>query len=650
MCASLSGVSNAAVGCVLTGGLEETAMRGERLVRRVGMVAGAALLTAAVVVGVAGSAGASTVTSEAAFRAAWANASVSKIDLGANVTLTCGAGGLALRNSPTALTLDGHGHTLRQTCANNGVLAQNGVGGVQVANVMITGGAAPVDGGAISTSSAPVAVANSTISGNTAGSEGGAIGESSGNVTITNSTISGNAASGAGGPEGGAIRESSGNVTITNSTISGNAASGAGGPEGGAIRESSGNVTITNSTISGNAASGAGGAEGGAIRESSGNVTITNSTISGNAASGAGGAEGGAVQESFGTVTLVYATVAQNSAPTGANLSGSTATTFGSVVAIPVGGGVNCAAVATTTHGHNFSDDGSCGFSAGTDKQSAGSPKLGALAANGGTTQTRLPQSGSPLIDAIPIGSCQADGAAGITTDQRGLARPAQSGCDIGAVEAQPATQGVRTASRDGNVYDFGTDISHGSLKTLGISPAQPIVGITSTSSHGGYWLVGADGSVYAFGNATFHGSLKTLGITPSKPIVGIAATPSGGGYWLVGADGGIFGFGNAAFHGSLPGSHITPAQPIVGIAATPSGGGYWLVGTDGGIFALGNATFHGSLPGAGGAASPVVGIEPTSTATGYWLAETNGTHPNFGTASNLANATPSASVSSITG
>ena len=590
MCASLSGVSNAAVGCVLTGGLEETAMRGERLVRRVGMVAGAALLTAAVVVGVAGSAGASTVTSEAAFRAAWANASVSKIDLGANVTLTCGAGGLALRNSPTALTLDGHGHTLRQTCANNGVLAQNGVGGVQVANVMITGGAAPVDGGAISTSSAPVAVANSTISGNTAGSEGGAIGESSGNVTITNSTISGNAASGAGGPEGGAIRESSGNVTITNSTISGNAASGA------------------------------------------------------------GGAEGGAVQESFGTVTLVYATVAQNSAPTGANLSGSTATTFGSVVAIPVGGGVNCAAVATTTHGHNFSDDGSCGFSAGTDKQSAGSPKLGALAANGGTTQTRLPQSGSPLIDAIPVGSCQADGAAGITTDQRGLARPAQSGCDIGAVEAQPATQGVRTASRDGNVYDFGTDISHGSLKTLGISPAQPIVGITSTSSHGGYWLVGADGSVYAFGNATFHGSLKTLGITPSKPIVGIAATPSGGGYWLVGADGGIFGFGNAAFHGSLPGSHITPAQPIVGIASTPSGGGYWLVGTDGGIFALGNATFHGSLPGAGGAASPVVGIEPTSTATGYWLAETNGTHPNFGTASNLANATPSASVSSITG
>jgi hypothetical protein len=31
------------------------------------------------------------------------------------------------------------------------------------------------------------------------------------------------------------------------------------------------------------------------------------------------------------------------------------------------------------------------------------------------------------------------DGAAGITTDQRGLARPSGSGCDIGAVEVQAA-------------------------------------------------------------------------------------------------------------------------------------------------------------------------------------------------------------------
>jgi hypothetical protein len=44
---------------------------------------------------------------------------------------------------------------------------------------------------------------------------------------------------------------------------------------------------------------------------------------------------------------------------------------------------------------------------------------------------------GSPLVDAIPAGSCQADSAAGIATDQRGLPRPALTGCDIGAVEVQ---------------------------------------------------------------------------------------------------------------------------------------------------------------------------------------------------------------------
>ncbi len=91
----------------------------------------------------------------------------------------------------------------------------------------------------------------------------------------------------------------------------------------------------------------------------------------------------------------------------------------------------------TTSNGFNFSDDASCGFTAGTDRQNAGDPNLGALADNGGPTETRLPQSGSPLIDAIPLASCQADGAGGITTDQRGLARPSGPGCDIGAVEVE---------------------------------------------------------------------------------------------------------------------------------------------------------------------------------------------------------------------
>ena len=73
------------------------------------------------------------------------------------------------------------------------------------------------------------------------------------------------------------------------------------------------------------------------------------------------------------------------------------------------------------------------------DRQSAGNPDLAPLAGNGGPTQTRLPQTGSPLIDGVPVASCQADGATGVTTDQRGVTRPQGTGCDIGAVEVAVA-------------------------------------------------------------------------------------------------------------------------------------------------------------------------------------------------------------------
>jgi len=54
--------------------------------------------------------------------------------------------------------------------------------------------------------------------------------------------------------------------------------------------------------------------------------------------------------------------------------------------------------------------------------------KLGALANNGGLTQTHLPLSGSPLINKGTLYN-------GITFDQRNLTRPFNGGYDIGAVE-----------------------------------------------------------------------------------------------------------------------------------------------------------------------------------------------------------------------
>lgn len=49
-----------------------------------------------------------------------------------------------------------------------------------------------------------------------------------------------------------------------------------------------------------------------------------------------------------------------------------------------------------------------------------------------------------------------------------------------------------------------------------------------------------------------------------NKPIVGMASSPSGLGYWLVASDGGIFTHGDAAFAGSMGAAHLN--KPIVGM------------------------------------------------------------------------------------
>jgi hypothetical protein len=92
----------------------------------------------------------------------------------------------------------------------------------------------------------------------------------------------------------------------------------------------------------------------------------------------------------------------------------------------------------TVSNGYNFADDATCDLTGTGDRESAGDPMIGALASNGGPTQTRLPADTSPLIDGVPLDQCQADGATGVTTDQRGITRPQAAGCDIGSVEVVP--------------------------------------------------------------------------------------------------------------------------------------------------------------------------------------------------------------------
>ncbi len=391
-------------------------------------VLAASLMAASVLVTSPKPAGAVTVNTEADFRTAWA-AGTSPIDLGANIILKCtdvGGDGVATTSVAAPIVVDGHGFSLTQTCTtgtNNGVLEQDGTGAVVLQNLTITGGntAQPAGGGGLAaTGGAPVTVTSSTITANTSSNgPGGALAAagSGGTVMVTDSTISKN--EGVGG--GGGIKADA-VVTVTGSTVSANDAKLASG--GGIVSFAS--LTVTDSTVSANSSFGSGGGL------DAQNVSVTNSTVTANTTT----TNGGGIFAN-GPLTLVYATVVQNTFVKGANLAGTgELSAFGSVVALPEGGGTNCDAFpAAASQGFNSSDDSTCGFTASSDHQNAGDPHLGPLANNGGPTLTRSPLVGSPVLDAIPLVSCRADGASGITTDQRGITRPQGPGCDIGAVE-----------------------------------------------------------------------------------------------------------------------------------------------------------------------------------------------------------------------
>jgi hypothetical protein len=337
-------------------------------------------------------ASATTVGTEAELRAAFA--SDSQVDLSADITLSDCTGpdvGAVVRpnSNPDPVTLDGHGFTITQTCESN-VIVQNALGALSVRDVTITGGDAQGSGGGIF---------------------------ALGDLTVDGSVIENNRATAAGG---GLV--ANGAVVVRSSSVVGNGSGlGGGGIQGNL------DVTVSDSDVSNNL-------NGGIATNpsASAHLTVTNTTVDHNTLAGLGGGI-----FSGGDATLVYVTITDNSANQAfASLDVGHLSSFGTVVTNSAGVANCLVAPGSVSLGYNFSDDDTCGFTAPTDRQNAGDPHLGPLASNGGPTQTRLPQVGSPLLDAIPAAAC----APGVSTDQRGVTRPQGGSCDIGAVEVEVVT------------------------------------------------------------------------------------------------------------------------------------------------------------------------------------------------------------------
>jgi hypothetical protein len=271
-------------------------------------------------------------------------------------------------------------------------------------------------------------------------------------LTLTDDAIVGNSS----GHNGGGLAISS-VLMMKRDLVAGNSApAGAGG--GIELEPSSASTsTISDTTVTQNSADGFGAG----VNEddtSTETVQLFNDSLVFNTVTGTAGEGGGFRAWSGTTMEFRNSLFAQNSSADQANCAH--------------GSGAH-----VTSLGHNAqdTDDPGCFFTAGDLVNVA--PQLGPLADNGGPTSTLLPAGGSPLINAGDPANCA-------TTDQRGVPRPQNGGCDIGAVErttptvATPVAAGITTAGAilgaTVNPVDIGGSFSYRYGLTAAYGSATP--------------------------------------------------------------------------------------------------------------------------------------------------------------------------------
>lgn len=331
---------------------------------------------------------------------------------------TSRAGGAIRNNGGSASVVNStfSGNAVSLSFGNGGAIAHL-AGDLTIRGSNLDNNTAP-DGGALFIAGGATAkIAESTFSANNGG-YGSAIESSGSSLKVRDSTFTGNHATSG---DGGAIWLLAGIVDIDRSQFQNNQSN----TTGGAISCYGDSLMINNSTFAGNQAS----AEGGAIYSSCG-MLVRNSTFNANSTVGTFG--GGAIAQTGAQSALVlFSTISANAAAFGAGLYGNASaggTFFVGQSILNANSGGNCDGV-VGSNGYNLSSDTNCGSFVQTgDAQNASLPLL-ALGNFGGPTMTRPPVAGNIAIDRIPPAACF------VSIDQRGGLRPADNGCDSGAVE-----------------------------------------------------------------------------------------------------------------------------------------------------------------------------------------------------------------------
>ena len=403
-------------------------------------------------------------------------------------------------NGAGKITFDGGGTTGFFSVAAARTLSLAGLTVTNAGNA-----SSPSTGLAIAVGSGTLSVASSTFSQNTRGAISGF--NTDGVTAITNSLFISNSNSGFGGAiyntgqlfisdsmfkdnvgssshEGGAIYNTAtggipGKVTIRRSSFIRNTAG-----YGGAI-SNYGALTMTESTLAANGTTFNGGGGGGTFLNGSGgqlllvNVTLTGGTAMPNNKGSAIYVNGSPVIG--GRATLVNVTMADNAGVNGQVHIANVGEIYWKNTIVANGQCTKDASAVLNDNGGNLA------FNATGCPGTNADPLLGTLQDNGGPTHTRALPANSPARDQGLNSGCPA-------YDQRGVIRPQNATCDIGAVEynATPiftavspdtlcADSGSATLTFTGsNLIDgpFGTRVKLG-----GVALATTFVANTSLSA-----------------------------------------------------------------------------------------------------------------------------------------------------------------------
>ncbi len=214
---------------------------------------------------------------------------------------------------------------------------------------------------------------------------------------------------------GGAIFVNSASATLNRCTLNNNLSANGGGAisfVGAAPRDV---LSLSNCTVTGNSAR----LTGGAIAANGGLVRIESSTIANNSSgfAGAVSADGSASSSRFSRIEVANSIIARNRMGD-VTLNDADGSALGDFV----------------SGGHNLVGfgNGAARFNATGDRVGVADARLGALANNGGPTQTLALLPDSPALNA---------GASDLTVDQRGAMRPQNGVADIGAFELRISGQ-----------------------------------------------------------------------------------------------------------------------------------------------------------------------------------------------------------------